>query len=389
MKKTMIWLTVLCMLLCPLLASASGVTGWLNQKMATRSGPGTKYTEELGTFSQSTSITVIDRVERNGTVWCQVEFTSRGQWYRAYTGLKRIETYEYIPWANDNGADAYMTRSAQVYYGPGSWYAQRGGRLSSGTSVLLYAYENGYAQVEYMAGSSYIRGWVDSSCVSTERQREWDYGGSSGYSGNSYSGNTGYSGNSYSGNSYSGYSGNNYSGYSGNSYSGVSGTTVTRVRTLERGCNLRAEPRMGDNILYKIHSNTELDVLGMVNGWYNVSYRQYTGYIDPAYTTPIGYGSSYNSGYSGSSYGGSAGGSYGYSGGSSVSGRTAVTGSRGCNVRSSMDLETDSNIVKKVHAGVSVEVLDSQYDYTGRLWYYVRTQDGIQGWAASGNLTLR
>ena len=66
--KKLAMTALLALLLAGLAAGArAGVPGVLNQKMATRSGPGTKYTEELGTLPQDTAITIIHCVETNGT----------------------------------------------------------------------------------------------------------------------------------------------------------------------------------------------------------------------------------------------------------------------------------------------------------------------------------
>ena len=100
MKKRVIALLLALLVLLPEMALAA-VPGTLNQQMATRSGPGTKYTEELGTLPSSTDITVTAQVETAGTIWYQVEFRESGRLYRAYTGKKRVNAYGSIPWESN------------------------------------------------------------------------------------------------------------------------------------------------------------------------------------------------------------------------------------------------------------------------------------------------
>ena len=157
-------------------AAIADVPATLNQRMATRSGPGTRYTEELGTLPSSTQISVISKVETHGTIWCQVEFWGRdGRLYRAYTGRKRIDCNESIPWEREAYADAYLTASSVVYYGPGYHYASRSGILDRGTEVALYDYENGFGWIEYQQSGQWIRGYVPGENVSTWRETEWEY----------------------------------------------------------------------------------------------------------------------------------------------------------------------------------------------------------------------
>ena len=68
------------------------VTGTLNQRLSTRTGPSTKY-DEPGTFLRAGDrVTVLSKAwdDVNEIWWLQVEFRSGGEKYRAYTGLKRF-----------------------------------------------------------------------------------------------------------------------------------------------------------------------------------------------------------------------------------------------------------------------------------------------------------
>lgn len=151
-------LMLLCMLL-PELALA-GTKGYLNQKMATRSGPGTKYTEELGTRPIDTDITVIAQAETNGTVWYQVEFTMNQKLYRCYTGKKRVNASGNIPWESPDYTEDTLTAGADAYYGPGTNYAKRKQSVYKGTTVRVFGVEGDWALCEYKEGSKWCRGYI-------------------------------------------------------------------------------------------------------------------------------------------------------------------------------------------------------------------------------------
>ncbi len=143
---------------------AQAVPARLNQRMATRSGPSTLYTEELGTLPKDTPITVIEQV-MGSVPWGLVEFEKRGLLYRAYTGMKRIDAYGPVPWGIQEGTFTYMSRNAQVYYGPGEHYAPRQESLYAGQSVLTFGWENGFVMVEYPLGDKKVRGYVRDTAV--------------------------------------------------------------------------------------------------------------------------------------------------------------------------------------------------------------------------------
>lgn len=140
------------------------VSAALNQRMSTRSGPSTAYTEELGTLPQTTAITVIEQV-MGSVPWALVEFTNRGAKYRAYTGMKRINAYGQVPWGIQEGSPKTLLSAAQVYYGPGEHYAPRKERLAAGAQVLVFGYENGFVLVDYPVGKQRARGYVSQSAI--------------------------------------------------------------------------------------------------------------------------------------------------------------------------------------------------------------------------------
>ena len=155
---------VLALLAAVLLLSAGGAEAAtpasLNQRMATRSGPGTKYTEELGTLPQSTNILLIEAVTTSGTPWGLVEFYNNGMKYRAYTGMKRINAYGPVAWGTLDYDDFILPDFSEVYYGPGYDYAQRQELVPAGTPLRVYGFENGFALCDYEAGGQWVRGYL-------------------------------------------------------------------------------------------------------------------------------------------------------------------------------------------------------------------------------------
>ncbi len=162
MKKIIAVLLAL-MLLCSA-ALADTATGRLNQRIATRTGPGTSYTEP-GTFlSAGDYVTVHTKVwdSRNEIWWVQVEFTSGGKSYRAYTGSWRMNVdLRNVP-AEYWLYSCTVTRDCWSYAGPGSWYVCWSDKVRKGTSAVLYEVENGYGLIECRDQSGLQeRVWVD------------------------------------------------------------------------------------------------------------------------------------------------------------------------------------------------------------------------------------
>ncbi|MCL1964667.1 MAG: hypothetical protein FWF69_06370 [Firmicutes bacterium] len=139
----------------------------LNQKMATRTGPGTKYTEDHGTWPASTEIVVYAQENSGGTPWALVEFMRNGKLVRAYTGMKRIDAGTAgIPSATREPRAAAVTRETQAYYGPGTAYMAVPNPVAAGTEVLVYGVDRGYALIDYTTGfDQWMRSWVPEACI--------------------------------------------------------------------------------------------------------------------------------------------------------------------------------------------------------------------------------
>lgn len=171
MKKLTAMLLILCMLL-PLAANAE-VWATLNQKMATRTGPGTKYTEPGTYFSSGKQVLVRSKVwdASNRIWWVQVEFTPSygGDRIRAYTGAKRMNVdLSRVP-------EEYALQSCRViedadaFAGP--WYdgfMPWSDTIYAGTTATLLEVENGFAHIECWNSwrGSMWRGWVKLSTLS-------------------------------------------------------------------------------------------------------------------------------------------------------------------------------------------------------------------------------
>lgn len=140
------------------LSAAVSVT--LKQKMATRSGPGTKFTS-TGTFPKKTEIKALEKIQSGSTVWVLVEFKYKNSYYRAYTGLKRISgNKKNIPQASYSKLNAELTKESICYYGPGTGYAIHKDKLSVGTKVTVLGTENGYAHIDVSVGKKILRTYV-------------------------------------------------------------------------------------------------------------------------------------------------------------------------------------------------------------------------------------
>ena len=161
MKKFFASALTLCFLVL-LVFPAMAATVTLNQRMATRSGPGTQYTEELGTLPQDTAITLIHYVQdKNQVPWGLVEFYRHNQLYRAYTGMKRIDVLSgSATYVAEYGTYASTTAATTVYYGPGTHYAARRQQLPAYKDLLVYQEENGFLLCEYQEGARVARGYV-------------------------------------------------------------------------------------------------------------------------------------------------------------------------------------------------------------------------------------
>lgn len=149
-----------------------GTTGMvdvtLNQRLATRSGPSTKY-DELGSyFSAGTQIKAVSKAwdSVNEIWWIQVEFSYKGSNRRAYTGLKRLDmNVDWVPEEYPVISDAWVSNTCRTYWGPGTNYSPHDDYIPAGTQGAVYSFENGYVQFEYNSDKQVRRVWLPAEYI--------------------------------------------------------------------------------------------------------------------------------------------------------------------------------------------------------------------------------
>ncbi len=137
----------------------------LTQKIATRSGPGTQYTEETGVLNPPLKVTVIAQTEGTGSGWYHIEYTRGGRTFRAYALRSKIKVTGDIPFENDSAVSDTLLYAAKAYYGPGEDYATRSGTLPAGTSVKVALTEGEWALCEYKEDGRWARGYLPAAAL--------------------------------------------------------------------------------------------------------------------------------------------------------------------------------------------------------------------------------
>ena len=156
----------------------ANVTVTLNQRLATRTGPGTQYDEPGSFLSAGSRVTALSKAydQRNGIWWVQVEFSSGGNRYRAYTGAKRFDNLNlsYLPEERVLGYCFIPFSTITGYYGPSYSYQQIARAIPGRTDVDIIAVAKGsgttFYQIEFYdsgIGRS-RRAWVDFNDVSRD-----------------------------------------------------------------------------------------------------------------------------------------------------------------------------------------------------------------------------
>lgn len=133
-----------------------------NQKLATRSGPGTDYTDTL-TYPQSTEIMAYYMTKGSGVDWTCIGFTYRGEKYLLYTGSKRVNFNGVLSGTEaEENFSAYITQELQPYYGPGYDYARAKHTVPAGSAVTgFYQAAEGWLMFDYQVpGGKIQRAWA-------------------------------------------------------------------------------------------------------------------------------------------------------------------------------------------------------------------------------------
>lgn len=183
MKKLTAILLLMCMLL-PLTANAA-VWATLNQPIATRTGPGTKYTEPGGFLSRGDRVVVRSKVwdSVNEIWWVQVEFTPPYYYNYSYDKI-RVYTGSWRMNVNLNNVPTEyalqtcrVVEDADAFAGP--WYdgfMPWSDTIYAGTSATLLEVENGFAHIECWNSwaGSWWRGWVRLETLSCANSYRYD-----------------------------------------------------------------------------------------------------------------------------------------------------------------------------------------------------------------------
>ena len=173
-KKKLALLLCLVMMLLATAAQAS-VKATLTARMATRSGPSTKYTELGSYFSRGTKVTAVSRSydSRNGIWWIQVEFKYRNSYRRAYTGRKRmVVVSNQLPEEKLIGKATFIDRTTPRY-GPGEKFEEYKHSYASGTHGEVYFVEDGWVQMTYKSAHGQLkRFWVPQEAVTLELEED-------------------------------------------------------------------------------------------------------------------------------------------------------------------------------------------------------------------------
>jgi len=132
------------------------------QKLATRSGPGTQYTDTL-TYPQSTQIDAYDVVNASDAAWVCIEFTYRSEKYMLYTGQKRVNVGGVLSTVQEEETfTAVITQELTPHYGPGYAYALSKNAVPAGSQVQgIYQSVDGWLMFDYRLENGKIqRAWA-------------------------------------------------------------------------------------------------------------------------------------------------------------------------------------------------------------------------------------
>jgi hypothetical protein len=128
------------------------VTGVLNSRLSTRTGPSTTYDEPGTFFSAGTTVSVLSRAfdNRNGIWWVQVDFRNGSKnSYRVWTGVKRVDVDLNRVKEDPRICDCDIYPTSDTWFGPGGNYARANISINRSACGTIRGKENGYVDVEY------------------------------------------------------------------------------------------------------------------------------------------------------------------------------------------------------------------------------------------------
>lgn len=147
----------------------NGIQVLTSDRLATRSGPGTDYTETGSYFKAGTWVKALSSAYdgKNGIWWVQVELNYAGELRRVYTGVKRLNmNADMVPVESALGTGV-LSRSVYAYWGPGYGYSMYDAQIPAGTYGTVYAQEGYYVQFEFYDSTQKTnrRVWVPMNAV--------------------------------------------------------------------------------------------------------------------------------------------------------------------------------------------------------------------------------
>jgi len=169
MKKLLSLMLALCIMAVSLPAMAATEARVTESRIATRSGPATKYTEPGSFLYRGANVTVHSKVwdDRNEMYWLQVEFTSGNEKYRVYTGDWRLSVD--LTWVPDEIIEDYTWFNYNVrgYAGPGyDYHYYQDILLYRDSECRIIEVENDFALVDTSSSSKgWTRVWVPLEAV--------------------------------------------------------------------------------------------------------------------------------------------------------------------------------------------------------------------------------
>ena len=142
----------------------SGKKAVLNQSMHVRSGPGSAYSG-IGTYFESgTEICVLTSArDSSGNCWIQVEFRSNGVLKRGYAPANCLSIDPNSLPSESSIGQYTVSQESNGRFGPGTEYGSQKLIVPSGAVIIVFAVENGYAQIEYTENGSLVRTWIPRS----------------------------------------------------------------------------------------------------------------------------------------------------------------------------------------------------------------------------------
>lgn len=148
------------------------------EKLATRSGPGTRF-RDTGSFDvRGETVKILCRAyDHNDVCWVECEVRAKnGKLARVYTGLKRFDPDTFDWWEIDEEMGIFhqtrATRTVKARFGPGEEYdvydkltVDRNQRIS------VVKLEGDWAEVEWTTSKRSYRAWVERDVL---KEDLWD-----------------------------------------------------------------------------------------------------------------------------------------------------------------------------------------------------------------------